>query len=64
VFEKNANYFDENLPKSQKIMIITSTPAKSSFHKKLSKIPENCDHNIDKNSVFVETKIAENCDHM
>jgi hypothetical protein len=25
-FEKNANFFDENWPKSQKLMIITSTP--------------------------------------
>jgi hypothetical protein len=27
VFEKNANFFAENCRKSQKIMIITSTPA-------------------------------------
>jgi hypothetical protein len=26
VFEKNANFFDENSQKSQKIVIITSTP--------------------------------------
>jgi hypothetical protein len=26
VFEKNANFFAENLQKSQKIVIITSTP--------------------------------------
>jgi hypothetical protein len=27
-FEKNANYFAENLQKSQKIVIITSTPGR------------------------------------
>jgi hypothetical protein len=31
VFEKNANFFAENCQKSQKIVIITSTPGKNSF---------------------------------
>jgi hypothetical protein len=31
VFEKNANYFAENWEKSQKIMIITSTPDWADF---------------------------------
>jgi hypothetical protein len=29
VFEKNANFFDENCRKSQKIVIITSTPGQT-----------------------------------
>jgi hypothetical protein len=31
VFEKNANFFDENWQKSQKIVIITSTPDEENF---------------------------------
>jgi hypothetical protein len=49
VFEKNANFFAENCQKSQKIVIITLVFEKNAnfFRRKLSKIAENCDHNID-----------------
>jgi hypothetical protein len=33
VFKKNANFFAENCQKSQKIMIITSTPAHQNLEK-------------------------------
>jgi hypothetical protein len=36
VFEKNANFFAENWQKSQKIVIITSTPDWAHFRPKLA----------------------------
>jgi hypothetical protein len=36
VFEKNANFFAKNWEKSQKIVIITSTPGNSTLKKTLS----------------------------
>jgi hypothetical protein len=41
VFEKSANFFAENLEKSQKIVIITLV-----FEKSANFFAENCDHNI------------------
>jgi hypothetical protein len=49
VIEKNANFVTENWQKLPKIVIITLVFEKNAnfFRRKLAKIAENCDHNID-----------------
>jgi hypothetical protein len=48
VFEKNANFFAENWPKSQKIVIITSTPGRNRVRRvsKTVKLQKNCNGQI------------------
>jgi hypothetical protein len=41
VFEKNANFFDENCRKSQKIVIITSTPGGGDHHREARVAPDH-----------------------